>query len=101
MDFLLNDRENALLQGVEKGIPISKSARKYLDDAGQLSGLQYEASELMDSNDNIKEMSPLLENTNLINAYNDACNLVLYGKADADEAAAELYAICVSKFSVN
>ncbi|MCR4888512.1 MAG: ABC transporter substrate-binding protein [Ruminococcus sp.] len=100
MDFLLNDRENALLQGVEKGIPISKSARKYLDDAGQLNGLQYEASELMDSNDNIKEMSPLLENTNLINAYNDACNLVLYGKADADEAAAELYAICVSKFSV-
>ena len=100
MDFLLNDRENALLQGVEKGIPISKSARKYLDDAGQLSGLQYEASELMDRNDNIKEMSPLLENINLISAYNDACNLVLYGKADADKAAAELYAICVSKFSV-
>lgn len=93
LNFLLNDREMAVLQGVEKGIPISSSALKYLDEEGMLSGLQYDASVVMSNNDRLKEMSPLIENTDLINAFIDACNLVLYDKASAEEAAQQLYDI--------
>ena len=48
LDFLLNSKEAALLQGVEKGIPLSTDARRYLEEDGQLQGLQYEASQLME-----------------------------------------------------
>ncbi len=56
LDYLLNNKEMALLQGVEKGIPISKSAKDYLDEAGKLRGLQYEASVVMDDNSKLREM---------------------------------------------
>lgn len=93
LDFLLNGREMALLQGVEKGIPISSSALKHLDEEGMLSGLQYDASVVMSSNNRLREMSSLIENTDLINTFLDACNLVLYDKATAEEAAQQLYDI--------
>jgi oligogalacturonide transport system substrate-binding protein len=100
LDFLLNNREMALLQGVEKGIPISRSALGYLDEEGMLSGLQYEASVVMDNNNKLREMSPLIENTSLINAFNDAANLVLYDKATAEEAAQQLYDPYAESFDV-
>ena len=90
----------AVLQGVEKGIPISKSAKDYLDEAGQLSGLQYEASIVMDDNANLREMSPLIENIDLINGFNYAANLVLYDKATAEEAAQQLYDTYAESFDM-
>ena len=101
LDFLLNNKEMAILQGVEKGIPISKSALNYLDDEGMLSGLQYEASVVMNNNTRLREMSPLIENTNLINKFNDAANLVLYNKATAEEAAQQLYDTYAESFEMS
>ena len=100
LDFLLNNRDMALLQGVEKGIPISRQAQSYLDEAGMLSGLQYEASVVMDNNTKLREMSPLIENNTLINEFNDACNLVLYDKATAEEAAQQLYDTYAESFEM-
>ena len=90
LDFLLNSREMALLQGVEKGIPISKSALKYLDKSNMLTGLQYEASEVMSNNIRLREMNPDIENTKMIDAFNNAANLVLFDKASSEEAAKQL-----------
>ncbi|MDO4864152.1 MAG: ABC transporter substrate-binding protein [Ruminococcus sp.] len=100
LDFLLNDKEMALLQGVEKGIPISRSAQTYLDEEGMLSGLQYEASVVMENNTRLREMSPLIENTDLISEFNDACNLVLFDKATAEEAAQQLYDTYAESFEM-
>jgi len=91
LDFMLNSEEMALLQGVEKGIPLSTSARQSLDDAGQLQGLQYDASLLMENNSELTQMDPIVENTSLINAFFEACNLVIYDKTDIDTASQELY----------
>ena len=91
LDFMLNSPEWAELQGVEKGIPISAAGRKHLDDIGQLSGLQYEASLVMEQNDNISPMNSTIENTTLIDAFVAACDLLLFDKASADDAAKELY----------
>ena len=100
LDFLLNDTDMALLQGVEKGIPISRKARSCLDEEGMLSGLQYEASVVMDNNTKLREMSPLIENNTLINEFNDACNLVLYDKSTAEEAAQQLYDTYAESFEM-
>ena len=100
LDYLLNNKEMALLQGVEKGIPISKSAKDYLDEAGKLRGLQYEASVVMDDNSKLREMSPLIENADIISAFNEAANLVLYYKAAPEEAAQQLYDTCAEHFDM-
>lgn len=91
LDFMLNSHEWAELQGVEKGIPVSRAARDYLDGTGKLSGLQYEASLVMESNKQISQMNPLAEDTRLIDEFINACDLVLFDKCTADEAADELY----------
>ena len=91
LDFMLNSHEWAELQGVEKGIPISASARQYLDDIGQLNGLQYEASLVMETNTLIKPMNSLVENADIYNEFIAACDLVLFDKTTSDEAAAQLY----------
>ena len=90
LDYLVNSPEMAELQGVEKGIPISTSARQHLDKIGKLSGLQYEASLKMEGNEKISKMHPLMEESELIEGYISACNLLIYGKADADGATKEL-----------
>ena len=91
LDYMLNSPEWAELQGVEKGIPVSKSARAQLEKEGQLTGLQYEASVVMETNENIRPMDSTLEKSDMYNSFYDACNLVLYDKADAASAALELY----------
>ena len=101
LDFMLNSSDMALLQGVEKGIPISKSALDHLDKAGMLSGLQYEASEVMNSNTRLREMNPVLENNDMINDFIDACNLVLYDKSSLEDAAAELCKAINENYSAN
>lgn len=91
LDYLVNSKEMAVLQGVEKGIPLSKSAQAYLDEEGMLNGIQYEASNKMTATENMVSMQPFLENGTVIDAFIDACNQLLYGKMDAAEAADMLW----------
>ena len=91
LDFMLNSKEWAELQGVEKGIPASSAARKYLDETGKLSGLQYEASQVMENNALIRPMNSIIEDSALYDTFFDHCDLVLFNKADIDEATKQLY----------
>ncbi len=91
MDFLLNSAEMAELQGVEKGIPISKSARSYLEKTGQLTGLQYEAFlKMSEYSDKLTLISPYMENTDIIETIQESCNAVLYEKATSEDEATKL-----------
>lgn len=88
LDFLLNSREMAELQGVEKGIPISKSARAYLEASGKLSGLQYDAFLKMNEfSDKMKVISPYMENTSILDQVQESCNTVFYEKNTSDAEA--------------
>ncbi|MBR1593062.1 MAG: carbohydrate ABC transporter substrate-binding protein [Ruminococcus sp.] len=91
LDFLCNSMEMAQLQGVEKGIPLSKSAREHLDEIGMLSGIQYEASKLMENNPHMSKMHPLMENSRIIEDYFAVCNEVIFDKADSKEASEILF----------
>ncbi len=92
LDFLLNSEEMAQLQGVEKGIPISKPARDYLQENDMLSGIQYDAFlKLSEYSENISIISPYYENQDLVDLFGNACNDVLYEKSDPKTTAAKLY----------
>ena len=91
LDYMLNSEEMARYQGVEKGIPISSTAREYLEENGELTGLQYEASLVMENNKYISSMNSLIENKDLYAEFIDACDLVLFDKATPEEAAQGLY----------
>lgn len=91
LDFLINSQEAAILQGTEKGIPLSGKARQYLDESGMLEGIQYEAYQMMDAHkDTISIVSPYFENEDMINIFLEKANAVLYHKTDLDTASAEL-----------
>ena len=92
LDFLLNSSEMAALQGVEKGIPISSAARTYLSDNDLLGGMQYDAFLKMNEySDKISIISPYFENESAISAFTDACNMVYYEKASAEDTSVQLY----------
>jgi oligogalacturonide transport system substrate-binding protein len=91
LEYLLNDTDMAEYQGIEKGIPLSSSARTYLESTNQLTGLQYEAYQVMDSSkDNLALISPYMENTDILAAFQSACNDVYYEQATAKARAATL-----------
>lgn len=91
LDFLLNSEDMADLQGIEKGIPLSSSAREYLESENVLSGIQYEAALKMENNTSMKKMNPFVENESLIDMFAKSCNLVLYDRSTSEEAAQNLY----------
>lgn len=62
-----------------------------LADNDKLEGMQYEAFKKMEKYDNLLVLSPHFEDDTLINKFRDACNQVLYEKADADAQAQEIY----------
>lgn len=81
MNFLLNSTEMADLQGVEKGIPISKAARSQLEQTGKITGLQYEAFiKMNDFADSMKVISPHMENTEILEYVQASCNSLYYEK---------------------
>lgn len=92
LDFLLNIDEISELQGIEKGIPLSRSSRDYLENHDKLKGLHYDAFLLMSENiDSMALINPFMEDSDMLDIFQDACNAVLYGKATAEEKAAEIY----------
>lgn len=92
LDFILNSDEISELQGIEKGIPLSRSSRAYLEQHDMLKGLHYDAFQLMSENiDSMALIHPFMEDTDMLDAFQEACNAVLYGKSSSEEKAAELY----------
>ena len=97
LDFLLNSKEMAELQGIEKGIPLSRATRETLEQQGMLSGIQYEASQKMEEH-TLSELSPVLENGSLIDDFFAACTDYIYDKATLESAAASFCSKAVKEY---
>ncbi|MCM1506647.1 MAG: ABC transporter substrate-binding protein [Ruminococcus flavefaciens] len=98
LDFLLNSEDMALLQGIEKGIPLSTSAREYLESAEMLDGIQYEASLKMENNETMEQLNPFIENESLIDLFAESCNRVLYKRMTSEESTEKLFSDIKSKY---
>ena len=90
LDFLLNSPEMASLQGIEKGIPLSASAKTTIEAEGLLTGVQYDASLKMEGV-SLAQLDPILENGTLIDDFFAAANDVIYEVTPVEERSTALY----------
>ncbi len=87
VDFLLNSDKMAVLQGTEKGVPLSRSALETLDGQLMLTGVSYDASMKINEQNDIELMDQELEETARIDEFFRLFDLWYYGKMPLDEAA--------------
>ena len=91
VNFLVNSQEMAELQGVEKGIPLSKAMLEVLESNDLLKGIQYKANEKMVSSNAIERISPYLESADIMSVFEDAVKSILLEDGNIDEWAEKLY----------
>ena len=97
VNFLVNSQEMAKQQGLEKGIPLSRSMLEVLEANDQLKGIQFEADKRMSSSDSIGKMSQYVENAELLGTFEEAAESILFENGDIEENAARLYDAAVSR----
>lgn len=91
VDYLLNDPDFAVMQGTEKGIPVSASSRQALLENGQLAGIEYMAGEFItDNRSNMNLINPMLEDTEVIDTFKSISDKYIYEETTLDEAARDL-----------
>lgn len=92
LDFLLNNKEMALLQKTEKGIPISDSAFEVLEQEGLLDDLAVSANnQIMDNQKDLSKMNTVLEAENVYLSFINESNYYLYDKMSLEEVEELLY----------
>lgn len=92
LNYLLNDPEFIMLQGTERGIPVSTTALETLNSNNMLSGVEYEAGRLMrDNMDSMVLINPMLENADVQDAFKTYSDMYIYGELSLDEASAMLH----------
>ena len=90
VDFLLNSETMAVLQGTEKGIPLSRSALEVLESRDMLSDLQAVATKHMEEDKSIGLMDPALENDEIRALFFAKADEVTYNNADAYQKGTEV-----------
>lgn len=91
VNYLLNDPDYALMQGTEKGVPVSRSAYAALEANGKLEGYEKDATDQMhDHQGDLKAMVPIMEDSDVLSAFSDASKLYLFGKADLATCAGQV-----------
>ncbi len=93
LNYLLNSPEFIMLQGTERGIPVSITALETLTNSGELSGVEYESGQIIRNNmDTMVLINPMLENSDVQDAFKTYADMYLYGEISLQEASAELNA---------
>lgn len=92
LNYLLNDENMALLQGTEKGVPVSEYAIDVLMENGMLDTFGYAAYENMQNNkDILNVMIPNMESEAILDAFKQGADAYIYGVQDRDTTAAMIY----------
>ncbi|MGH2332450.1 ABC transporter substrate-binding protein [Thermoanaerobacter mathranii] len=90
LNFILNDPEGVKAMGLERGIPVSKSAVAELEKEGLISGLEYEGLQFLLDNPSVP-LSPYLEDPKLQDVYRETIDQISYDKLSVSEAAKYMY----------
>lgn len=92
LNYLLNSPDFIVLQGTERGIPVSVTALETLTQKDLLSGVEYDAGKVMrDNMDSMVLINPMLENAGVQDAFKTYADMYLYGKLSLDEASAQMH----------
>lgn len=91
LEFIASSEAMMEQQKSEKGIPGSIKAQEYLKAKGYLdNSLELIATEKYNEYEGAEQMSYFMEDTDVVNAYFDAANKVIYKDAGSKDAAVEL-----------
>lgn len=91
LDFLINNPQMAILQGTEKGVPVSRKALQAIEDAGLLDGYCTDANnQMIEAGAALKTMIPIMEDEELIDNIKSNADAYIYGKVDVHEAAKDI-----------
>lgn len=90
LNFILNDPEGVKAMGLNRGIPVSKSAVDTLQKEGLISGLEYDGLKFLLDHPSVP-ISPYLEDPKLQDVYRQTIDQISYGKLNVDEAAKYMY----------
>lgn len=86
LDFLINNEEYALMQGTEKGVPVSERAFNALNESGALGTYEYEASQAMKAQaDEMTVLYPAYEKDAALDAFKNNALEYLYDKVSLEE----------------
>lgn len=92
LEFLLNSRDMAQLQGTEKGIPISDAAKAALQETQKLSGYEKQADDMRENYaDRLEILQPALENESVYDGFKVNADYYIYDKLSKDEVVEKLY----------
>lgn len=92
VNFLLNNADMVMLQGTEKGVPVSKKAVSILESAGLIEGYGYDAYNQMQlSKSDMSSMIPNMENEGIIDAFKLDADAYIYGVSDREETLTNIY----------
>lgn len=90
LNYLLNDPGMTVLQGTEKGVPLSRSALETLEANNMLNGTPYKASKQISETDTELALMPAdLENSERYKTFFEKFDLYYYGQKTAEQAAEE------------
>lgn len=92
LNYLLNNKDMALLQGTEKGIPISDAARDTLTRKNMLNGYEKQADDMREQNaDELEVMPSALENEDVYDVFKVNADYYLYDKLSREEVVEKIY----------
>lgn len=92
LNYLLNDKDMAVLQGTEKGIPISNSARAVLDEKGVMSSYEKEADDMRESyKKKLAVLPSVLENDTVYHTFKINADYYIYGKKSEAKVIDQIY----------
>lgn len=92
LNFLLNSEEMALLQGTEKGIPISNNAFQVLEENHMVEGFEKLADDMREEHaEDMDVMVPILESDSFYGVFKDQADYYIYDKATRDEVIDSIY----------
>ncbi|MCR5217078.1 ABC transporter substrate-binding protein, partial [Treponema sp.] len=91
VDYLLNDRDFALMQKNDKGVPVSNKAFTALMEEKKLESMQYTAlMKIRFNSANINKMLPFMDDNSLILSFSDNAYAYVTGRKSSADAASEL-----------
>lgn len=90
LQFLFNEKEGIELMGTSRGVPESKIAAKTLEDEGKVTGIVKDAYDYGEKVEGIPEV-PNLENSDLMNDWQQQLENFELGQSSLDQTADALY----------
>lgn len=91
LNYMLNDAAAISNQGIEQGIPLSRSAVETLEANNMFNGIEYAANVKMKDDKELKQMNCFLENQKVMDIFSAGCDKVYFSGEVTDKCVKEVY----------